>query len=308
MSQQNVIPTPTSVLDHLRRHGDHPSEFLALQPGNEFFVDGEAEGFIAYRRAGRYRIAFVGPVADAAHEGHILDRFLRDAARVGQRVVAVQVQERAARLFAQRGFVLNQMGATYAVDLSRATLEGPAMRKPRQGVRRGQRAGAQVLELGVDLPWTERLREQLDVVDERWLGPSGKSAKPLCFMVGSRHGPPDGQRRLFVVELADQVIGYSQCVPAFDTQPGWLYDLNRLVPGAPDVGNLQVWSVLRRVQEEGAAYFHLSFTPFAELRRLPSAGPPSSRLTATLLRLLAEHGTRSTRRLARSPGSASGIP
>lgn len=291
MSQQSLTLTPTTVLDCLRRYGDHPSGFVALEPGNEFFADGETTGFVAYRRAGRYRFVFAGPVCDAAHEPRVLDRFLQDSARAGQRVVAVQVQERSLELFAQRGFVLNQLGATYTVDLTRATLEGPAMRKVRQGVRRGERAGGRVLEVGVEIPWTERLRVQLDAVDERWLGPSGKSAKPLRFMVGSRHGHLRDQRRLFVVELAGSVIGYSQCVPAFGRQPGWLYDLNRLVPGSPDVGDLQVWSVMRRLQEEGAACFHLGFTPFAELDTPgSSAALPRSRLGAVLLRLLAEHG------------------
>ena len=112
-------------------------------------------------------------------------------------------------------------------------------------------------------------------------------------MVGSRSGPPDDQRRLFVVDVHGSVIGYSQCVPAFGRQPGWLYDLNRLLPGAPDVGDLQVWSVMRRLQAEGAPYFHLGFTPFAELGLPGSSTPPAhSRVGALLLRLLAEHGER----------------
>jgi lysylphosphatidylglycerol synthetase-like protein (DUF2156 family) len=291
MPQQSLTLTPSTALDHLRRYGDHPSGFLALEPGNEFFADDELPGFVPYRRAGRYRFVFGGPVCEAAHEPRIFDRFLQDSARAGQRVVAVQVQERSLDLFAQRGFVLNQLGSTYTVDLSKATLEGPAMRNRRKMVRRGERAGGRVLEVGVDIPWTERLRAQLDAVDEQWLGPSGKSAKPLRFMVGSRHGQLRDHRRVFVVELAGRVIGYSQCVPAFGRQPGWLYDLNRLVPGSPNVGDLQVWSVMRRLQEEGAAYFHLGLTPFAELDESSSAAAvPRSGLATVLLRLLAEHG------------------
>jgi lysylphosphatidylglycerol synthetase-like protein (DUF2156 family) len=291
MPQQSSTLTSASVLDHLRRDGDHPSGFLALDPGNAFFVDDS--GFVAYRRAGRYRFVFGGPVGSAADEAQIFDRFLQDSERAGHRVVAVQVPERSLDLFVQRGFVLNQLGSTYTVDLSRATLDGPVMRKPRQGVRRGERAGGRVLEVGVDLPWTEHLREQLDTVDARWLGQSGKSAKPLRFMVGSRHGDLRDQRRLFVVEHAGRIIGYSQCVPAFGSRPGWLYDLNRLEPGSPDVGDLQVWSVMKRLQEEGAPYFHLGFTPFAELDLSSSStAVPSSRVGALLLRLLTEHGER----------------
>lgn len=290
MPRSDTTLAPASVLDLLRRHGDHPSGFLALDPGNEVFLDDD--GFVAYRRSGRNRFVFGGPVAAATDEGPVFDRFLADAARARHRVVAVQVPQRSVELFARRGFLLNQLGSTYAVDLGRATLDGPAMRKPRQGVRRGERAGGEVLEVGVDIPWTAELGEQLDAVDARWLGQGGKAAKPLRFMVGGRHPDLSDVRRLFVVRHAGRVIGYSQCVPAFGSRPGWLYDLNRLEPGSPDVGDLQVWSVLRRLQAEGAAWFHLGFTPFAELDPAPPGTAPRSRVGDHLLRLLTRHGER----------------
>jgi lysylphosphatidylglycerol synthetase-like protein (DUF2156 family) len=288
---QNPTLAPSTALDLLRRYGDHSSGFLALEPGNEFFTADGLDGFVAYRRAGRYRFVFGGPVCQTADEPRLLDRFLQDTAQAGQRVVAVQVPERSLDLFAVRGFVLNQLGSSYTVDLSRVTLQGPAMRNRRKMVRRGERTGARVLEIGVDVPWTDRLDAQLDAVDERWLGPSGKSAKPLRFMVGTRHRDLRDHRRVFVVELAGEVIGYSQVVPAFGRQPGWLYDLNRLAPGAANVGDLQVWSVMRRLQEEGAQYFHLGLTPFAELDEsiLPVDVVRSS-VASALMRLLAQHG------------------
>ncbi|MCA2212151.1 phosphatidylglycerol lysyltransferase domain-containing protein [Jidongwangia harbinensis] len=290
--------TPTSpaahrarLLDTLRRHGDHPSGFLALEEGNEFFLDDEHDGFVAYRSAGRYRFVFSGPVGETTQEPRILDRFLADSRRARRTVVAIQVPRRSLTMFAERGFVLNQVGTTYVVDLANATLDGAAMRKTRQGVRRGERAGAQVLEAGVDLPVTPELHAQLDAVDAQWLGANGKSAKALRFLVGSRGGPLADQRRLFVVQIDGRTIGYSQCAPAFGTQPGWLYDLNRLIPGSPDVGNLQVWSVMKRLQDEGVAHLHLGFTPFADLDDGHVApGIPTSGLGTRAMRLLARYG------------------
>jgi lysylphosphatidylglycerol synthetase-like protein (DUF2156 family) len=291
MLQQSRPLDPAAALDRLRRYGDHPSGFLALEPGNEFFAADGVPGFVPYRRRGRYRFVFGGPVCDPVSEPHLLDRFLEDSARAAERVVAVQVQQRSLELFAQRDFVVNQLGSTYTVDLSRATLEGAAMRNRRKMVRRGERTGARVLEVGVDVPWSGHLDAQLDAVDRQWLGPSGKSAKPLRFMVGSRTGQLRDHRRVFVVQLDGAVIGYSQCVPVFGSRPGWLYDLNRLVPGAANVGDLQVWSVMHRLQQEGAPYFHLGLTPFAGLDRAhPPAGVPTSRAAAALMRLLAQHG------------------
>jgi lysylphosphatidylglycerol synthetase-like protein (DUF2156 family) len=285
------MPQAQLILDYLRRHGDHPSGFIALEPDNEYYLDEELEGFVAYRRAGRYRFVFSGPVGDAAREARIFDRFLAETARAGQRVVAVQVPEQFLNLYAERGFVLNQLGMTYVVDLSQATLDGSAMRKVRQGVRRGERAGGKVLEVGVDIAWTDELNAQLDAVDAKWLGPSGKSAKALQFMVGTRSSHLREQRRLFVVELDGRIVGYSQCAPAFGSRPGWLYDLNRLGPGSPDVGDLQFWSVAKRLQEEDVGWFHLGFTPFAELDELRhTPAVRSSRAGGYALQMLAKHG------------------
>lgn len=291
MTSASLTPLRTRLLGYLRRYGDHPSGFIALEDGNEFFVDDELEGFVAYRSAGRYRFVFSGPVGDPAREPEILDRFLAASKRDRRAVVAIQVPQRSLRLFADRGFVLNQVGTTWVVDLVNATLDGPAMRKTRQGVRRGERAGARVLEAGVDIPFSDELRDDLDAVDAQWLGPDGKSAKALQFMVGSRGGPLHDQRRLFVVQLDGRTIGYSQCAPAFGSQPGWLYDLNRLIPGSPDVGDLQVWSVMKRLQDEGISHFHLGFTPFAELDEARhTEGFPTSGLGTRAMRLLSRHG------------------
>lgn len=280
-----------AVLDLLKRHGDHPSGFIALEPANDFFLDAELDGFVAYRKAGRYRFVFSGPVAEPANVEPLFDRFLDDARRARHRVVAIQVPQRYLGLYAARGFVLNQMGNTYVVDLKAFTLTGSHMRKQRQGVKRGERAGGSVLEIGVDIPRTDELMAELDEVDARWLGPNGKSAKALQFMVGTRGNHLSDLRRLFVVRLDGRTIGYSQVVPAFGSKAGWLYDLNRLEPGSPDVGDLQVTSVMKRLQEEGTPWFHLGFTPFAELdEENTTAGVPSSRMGARALGLLAKHG------------------
>lgn len=290
MATRTAALDPAAALDCLRRLGDHPSGALALVPGTTCWTAPGVDGFVPFRQAGRVRFVLGGPVCAEVDEPALLDAFLRDAARARHTVVAVQVQQRCLELFARRGFVLNQLGSTYAVDLTSATLDGPEMRKVRQGVRRGERAGARVLEVGVELPWSDRLAEQLDAVDARWLGPAGKDAKPLGFLVGTRSGAPRDGRRLFVVEHDGSPIGYSQCVPAPGRQPGWLYDLNRLQPGSPDVGDLQLWSVLRRLQSEGAQWFHLGFTPFAELDLTPTPGVPRSAVGDAVLRLLIRHG------------------
>ncbi|WP_412080457.1 phosphatidylglycerol lysyltransferase domain-containing protein [Streptomyces sp. SCL15-6] len=169
-----------SVLDTLAAHSDNPSSFLALNSGNEYFHDERFEGTCAYRTSGRYVLQFGGPFTAPEHRERLLDAF---AAHAGRRLVAVQLQRADAELYAARGFTVNQIGASYAVDLSRFTLRGSRFVRLRNKISRARRAGLEVTEVrdGDDCA-------ELDRLDRRWLREKGRHVKELRFLVGQRDG------------------------------------------------------------------------------------------------------------------------
>jgi len=270
-----------AVLDTLAQHSDNPSAFLALNSGNTYFRDDRFEGACAYRRSGRHVLQFGGPFAAPEHRERLLDSFV---AETGPRLVAVQLQRADAELYARRGFTVNQLGASYAVDLSRFTLRGSRFVRLRNKISRARRAGLEVAEVQHDD------RRELDLLDDRWLRDKGRHVKELRFLVGQRTGPLQGHRRLFVGRIAGEAVGYVNYSPVYGSRPGWLHDLSRRRPDAPP-GVMEALNatVMERFVADGAGWLHFGFTPFTGLGQEHEV-PGSSRVFARFAHLLAERG------------------
>ena len=240
---------------------DHPSGFLALSPRNGFFTVPGLTGFVAYRRHGRHRLNLGGVQAPVADREALLDAFLRESRAAGDRVVAVQVRADQVELFRGRGFAVNQLGSSYAIDLERFSLAGGARLKLRNRIARARKAGVSVFELGKDSPLTSEGWRALRQVSRAWLGRKG--GHELEFMVGELGAPGDVFRRVFVAEAGGRTVGFVTYVPAWGQRPGHLHDLTRRAPDAPaGVMELINATALARFTAEGARFLHLGLTPF----------------------------------------------
>ncbi|WP_030266154.1 bifunctional lysylphosphatidylglycerol flippase/synthetase MprF [Streptomyces violens] len=271
-----------SALDTLTEYSDNPSAFLALNSGNEYFHGDRFAGTCAYTRSGRYVLQFGGPFTAAEHRAQLLDSFV---AHAGRRLVAVQLQRQDAELYEQHGFTVNQLGASYAVDLARFTLRGSRFVRLRNKISRARRAGLEVAEVRVgDDP------AELDRIDRDWLRDKGRHVKELRFLVGQRTGDLQRHRRLFVGRIEGTAVGYINYSPVFGSRPGWLHDLSRRLPDAPP-GVMEALNatVIERLTAEGAGWLHFGFTPFTGLAAEHEV-PGASRTFARFARFLAEHG------------------
>lgn len=251
--------TPDSVLAAISADSDNPSAFLALNSGNRHFTVPDLDGVLTYRESGRRLVQFGGPVGrDSAA---LLDRFGAFARARRKRIVAVQVQAHDVPVYEAAGYTVNQVGASYAVDLARFTLRGKPFVKLRNKIARATRAGLVVRE--VPQPeWDARMR----ALDARWLAAKGKHAKPLEFLVGEYGGPVQHARRLFVGTIDDELAGYVSYSPAYGSRPGWLHDLSRRVPdGIPGIMEAVNAAAMATFHAEGAQWLHFGFTPFTGL-------------------------------------------
>ncbi|MFL6139519.1 MAG: bifunctional lysylphosphatidylglycerol flippase/synthetase MprF [Frankiaceae bacterium] len=255
-----------TVLDAIQRfaHADNPSSFLAVNEGNSYFTMPDLEGVIAYRPAGRYLVQFGGPFAPLETRGELLQGFLDMAEQQQYRVVGVQLQASDAPPYIERGFMVNQMGASFAVKLEGFSLAGTYFMQLRNKISRALRTGLVVKEVPIE-PWYDRMKE----LDAAWLTLKG-GAKQLEFLVGQYGGTYQHLRRLFVAENDGRLIGYISYSPVYGSRPGWMHDLSRRQPDSPP-GVMEAINkhAIETFIAEGVEWEHFGFTPFTELESQP---------------------------------------
>jgi len=273
---------------------DNHSAFLTLNEGTEYFETPGVDGFVAYRPTGWLRVQFGGVVAAADDRSRLLEAFLADTCASRQRAMAVQLTPADVDTFRLHGYRINQLGSSYALDLSRQSLAGKHFVQLRNKISRARRAGVRVAEVGVDRPESAELSAQLAELDRQWL--AGKGAHELAVLIGERSGPADRFRRLFVAERDGTVLGYISYSPVPGSRPGWLHDLTRRRPDAPPgVMELIVADTIDRLRREAGdgepGWLHFGFTPFTgldERHRVPGGSPAVD----SVVGLLARHGAK----------------
>ncbi|MDQ2587876.1 bifunctional lysylphosphatidylglycerol flippase/synthetase MprF [Saccharothrix yanglingensis] len=263
------VSVESDVVDTIRRYADsgNPSAYFAFNTGNEHFRLPGVPGLIVYRPVGRYLVQFGGPFAPPDAAGALLRGFVALAAEQGREIVAVQLQGADAGPYLAEGFTINQMGASYAVDLDTFSLAGTRFMRLRNKISRAIRTGLEVREAPYE-EWADQVR----ALDAAWLGTKGPDVKPLEFLVGQTGGPYQHLRRLFVAEREGTLVGYVSYAPVYGPQAGWMHDLSRRQPDSPP-GVMEAINkaALDTFREEGVKWLHFGFTPFTSLDapRLP---------------------------------------
>jgi lysylphosphatidylglycerol synthetase-like protein (DUF2156 family) len=271
----------------IRNHpdADNPSAFLAVSDGNSFFTVRGLPGVIAYRPAGAYLVQFGGPFAPAGACADLVGAFRAFAAGQGRTVVAIQLQRSEAETYARHDFQVNQVGASYAVDLARFSLRGTRFMQLRNKISRAFRAGLTVTESTVG-EWYEAMQ----ALDRRWLGSKGEAVRQLEFLVGQYGGTMQEHRRLFVGTIDGELVGYISYSPVYGSRAGWMHDLSRRVPdNTPGLMEAVNRTAMETFQAEGVRWLHFGFTPFTAL----DAGlevPGHSPAFGAFMGLLWEHG------------------
>lgn len=283
----DTLVPPDFVLRAIQEHSDaeNPSAFLAVNEGNEFFTSPGLAGVVVYRTTSRHLVQFGGPFAPAESYLGLLDAFGRHAASRGLPIVAVQLQEHDAPIYAANGFTVNQIGASYAVDLTGFTLGGTRFMQLRNKISRALRNGLTIGEAEYD-DYAAAMR----TVDQVWLPSKGDHARQLEFLVGQYGGAMQKHRRLFVGHIDGELVGYISYSPVYGSRPGWMHDLSRRRPGgSPGIMEAINKAAIDTFAAAGVPWLHFGFTPFTTLRddwELPG----HSRAFSWFMRLLWAHG------------------
>jgi lysylphosphatidylglycerol synthetase-like protein (DUF2156 family) len=280
------------ALTLLRTHGDHSSAFLTFNDETQHYMPDEVEGLVAYRFAGRrHAMQLCGPVCAPEDRERLLSSFRSWCRSQGRAVTAVQLTRADAEMYAGQGFVVNQFGSTYSIELDGFTLRGTKFMKVRNKLKRARRLGVEVEELAGDRRFDPEVERELAAIDADWLRGKGRLAKEMAFMIGERGGRGRPYRRVFVARVEGRAMAYVTYSPVFGSRPGWLYDLTRRRVDAPP-GTVEVIfeTALTRIREEGWKWLHLGLTPSVGLS--PEHEIPEARhaVAGFVTRMLGEKG------------------
>lgn len=240
---------------------DNPSAFLAVNNGNSYFQVPGVSGMVVYRPAGRYLVQFGGVFAPTENYAEVLAAFREFAKDQGKTVVSIQLQTLDAEIYAKHSFTVNQVGASYAIDLSKFSLQGTRFMRLRNKIARAHNSGLVVREV----QW-EDWADAIEALDQVWLGSKGEHVQELQFLVGQRGGEMQGHRRLAIGTIGDELMGYISYSPVYGSRPGWMHDLSRRVPNKlPGIMEAINAGAIGRLAEEGVRWLHFGFTPFTSL-------------------------------------------
>jgi len=255
--------TADATLDAVTAYtaADNPSAFLAVNNGNSYFRVPGLSGVVVYRPAGRYLVQFAGPFAPDEVYAEVLQAFRDFAKEHGKTIVAIQLQGHDAESYAKHGFTVNQVGASYAIDLAKFSLQGTRFMRLRNKIARAHKAGLVVREVTWD-DWADAIT----ALDQVWLGSKGEHVAELQFLVGQRGGEMQRHRRLFVGTIDGELMGYISYSPVYGTRAGWMHDLSRRIPNKlPGIMEAINAAAIATFTGEGVAWLHFGFTPFTSL-------------------------------------------
>jgi lysylphosphatidylglycerol synthetase-like protein (DUF2156 family) len=269
----------------LQRWSHNPSGFLALNQENHQFRSPVLDGAIFYREIGKYWIQLGGVFSEFESQPVVLRAFVDHARSRKKELVAMQLLAQDAQIYVDQGFHVNQLGSSYAVDLSDYSLKGKKFIKLRNKISRAVRAGLQIEEASHD-----EVANEIAEIDKQWLRLKGRFAREMAFMVGQVGGPVQHLRRLFVSRVGTRAVGYISYSPVYGRESGWLHDLSRRSDVAPP-GSMEAinWFAIQKFTQEGHRYLHFGLTPFTGLsndNNFPTRNP----WLAALINSLSEHG------------------
>lgn len=269
-SSLDSVPGITSVDDPtirtcIERYASNSSAFLALNEGNLAFIADGIDGCVPFRQAGSRHLAVMcGPIARAEQKDVLLRLFLDFAKQNRWEVLAAQVSREDAEVLSSNGFVVNQLGTTFSIDLSGYRLSGKRMKRVRNKVSQSMREGVIVKE--VQAGALSDIGPELERIDAEWLKAKGSHVKEVEFLIGERRTITDDVRRTYIAERAGSIVAYSTFVPSYGARPGFLWDLTRRADEAP-LGVVEhiFTQAAEDLRSDGVEWLHLGLTPFVGL-------------------------------------------
>ena len=260
--QAATAPLPAAasraaVLALLLRHGTNSTSFQVLEPGFSYWF-ADAEACVAYVALRGARVVAGAPIAAPQRLQEVAAAFVQDCTRQHLRCTFFGVEQRFLQAMPLPALLVGEQPVW---DPARWSTTLAAARTVRSQVARARRLGVRVR--GVDaaewsLPQGATAKAVRRLID-RWH--AAKALAPMGFLVQVEPFAFAEQRRFWVAERGDQVVGFLAMVPVY-ARAGWLLEDLLRDPAAPNgTAELLFDAALRDAAARGSRYVTMGLAP-----------------------------------------------
>lgn len=249
------------VLALLKRYGHNTTSFQILEPGLQYWFDGD-DACVAYADTGGSWVAAGGPIAGPEREPEVMERFGAAARAAGKRVRFFGLEHDAA---ADSAFTRLHVGAQPVWDPQQWPAALASKRSLREQLRRARAKGVVVRQVEAAELADEQhpTRVAVDRLLAHWL--DSRAMAPMGFVVHLDPYNLPEERRFFIAEHAGAVVGILVAVPIY-ARGGWFFEDVLRDPSAPN-GTVELLfdHAMRAVAAEGSTHATFGLAPLAQV-------------------------------------------
>jgi phosphatidylglycerol lysyltransferase len=252
-----------SELDKARRivlaHGWNSTSYQILNPGIQHWFADSGDGVTGYVPSPKVMVAGGAPVCAKERLKEVAAEFERDAARKKKRVCYFGAEARLEKIYENSAKHAKVLLGAQPVWQPKNWADIIANYKSlRAQLNRAKNKGVTVTE------WSaEKAQDNAALIEtlDEWL--SSKGLPPLSFMVEPNTLSRLSDRRVFVAELYEKVIGFVILSPVA-TRNGWLFEQFVHRPDSPNgTVELMIDAAMRALAEDDYEYATLGLSPLS---------------------------------------------
>lgn len=245
------------VLALLERHGWNSTSFQILEPGFQYWFDGDA--CVGYVDTGRAWVAAGPPVAAAAELAAVAERFVTAATAAKRRACWFATEGRFREATRWRSLRIGDQPMWSPANWEVALRGSKSLREQ---LRRARAKGVTVRALAAgELVPGHAMRVRLDELIARWL--ATRPIAPMGFLVQIDPFRFPERRHYFVAEQGGQVVGFLGVIPIY-ARGGWFFEDFIRSPDAPNgTIELLVDAGMRAAVVAGVGVVTLGLAPLA---------------------------------------------
>ena len=270
-SRQVEEPSVTRARDIILEHGWNSTSFQIVNPGIARWFPASNDAVIGYVTADKVRVVVGAPVCAIDRLESVVAEFESEARLAGEHVCYFAAESRLESLVGNSGgHTRFRLGAQPFWDPRAWSSTVSTNRSLRAQLNRARNKHVTVSEWPIEK--AERHPQLSSCLDE-WLGTKG--LPPLHFMVEPDTLARLAERRVFVAELAAEVVGFVVISP-IKTRNGWLFEQFPHRPTAPNgTVELMIDGAMHSLAADGSEYATLGLSPLSTRANLGPIDEPA---------------------------------